>query len=196
MRRGLVLAAMIGVATASTTAHAMGTYITLELVAWSDDGTTAIVKRTTSSSGTAGAATEYILVGTRDAPTVTSFHSTLSPDTASEQIDTTACTKAGDAFAQLVTHRRFSGVVLHRDRCKTAERDVVTITPAGASLAAASSVPISEGDGDTMATRTGALLVMFTGENGDSSRPAHAKVLVPTPTGLQVRFDLRDAGRP
>ena len=57
MRARVLLTTSLGLVLSSSAAHAMGVYIDLQLVVWNDDGSSAIVKRITTSSGQVGAST-------------------------------------------------------------------------------------------------------------------------------------------
>jgi hypothetical protein len=199
----------------ATPAHAMGTYIDHELVAWSSDGKSVLVHRTTSSSATSGIAERYLLISAGDkSPLTVSFTNTQDPDRATQHVDAAACVKAVDQLEGALAAKKFRGVTLRREQCKT-KRDVVVVAADTAREAALSWVatPIertasARETGSVQATKlalasrpdeaadvssmTGQLVLVFYGQNGDSSGPAHVVVMQQTTTGYdQLIEDLR-----
>jgi hypothetical protein len=183
MLRALVIATILLVA---SSAHAMGVYITHELVAWNDDGTAALISQTTSSSGTAGMTHAYILVSADGSkPLVVSFDDTQDPDATTQHVDEIACGKAVDTLHYALVAHRFSGVNLRKEQCKAA-RDVVALTPATMTDVASSVQQLGDGN---LASKSGALILVLSGENADSSRAAHVKVFKSGKAGLAVVVD-------
>ena len=183
MLRRLVVAMIV---LAANQAHAMGVYINHELVAWNDDGTAALISQTTSSSGTAGMGHVYILVSADGSkPLVVSFDNTMDPDTATQHVDELACGKAVDTLHYALAARRFKGVNLRKEQCKGA-RDVVAVTPAATADVTSSIQHVGDG---ILASRSGALILVLSGENGDSSQPAHVAVYKPSKAGLVAIVD-------
>lgn len=178
-------------------AHAMGSYTSYDLIAWSEDGAAALLASNHSSSGAAGSSRTYLLV-TADTkiPTEFAFTNTYDPDTAHEKITPAACTKAADALAAMLAKHRFKGVAIHKDRCKVAARDVVAADAAATAIVEASWVAKAnaraattregtawelaqrEGHADDadVATTGGALVLVMWGQSGDSSGPKNGAV--------------------
>jgi hypothetical protein len=202
--------AALGLMAVATPAQAMGVYVNFDVVAWNDDGTSAIVSRDTSSSGTTGSTHAYILVSAGEPPAlVVRFTDLQDPDKQTEHIDRAACTKAAAAFATALGARRFHGVTVTAAACGTAARDVVRIDATAARLAALAWVATpaarpatdreqasaeaarqalgpTSGAGGTgwgvadVASLTGRLILIVTGGNGDSSTMGHLAVYART----------------
>jgi hypothetical protein len=173
----------------------MGVYIDLDLVAWSDDGSSALVTRTTSSSAGGGVGHDYILVTSGDKhPVVAAISDTQDPDHATEHVDRAACAKAALSLAKAVAAKHFRGVTIHADRC-AAKRDVVAVNAEAARVAATSWIakPVQRAatdretagwaiakkvtvDPSDVSAASAKLFLVFTGYNGDSSGPAHVAV--------------------
>ena len=172
----------------------MGSYSSYELVAWNDDGSSALLIHSGSSSGDAGASQSYILAGAGDKKTLDfELTNTRDPDTAHEKITAAACTKAADALEKALAAHHYKGVALHKDRCSTAKRDVVAIDAATAQAAELSWVAtpgvrppsaredaawklarLEKHDGATdVAATSGKLVLVMWGESGDSSAPKY-----------------------
>lgn len=215
---GCLVASLLAV---SAPAHAMGVYVNFSVIAWNADGSSALLTRDGSSSATAGATHDYILVSASDrTPVVFTFSDTQDPDAATEHVDHDACVKAAGALAKALTAKHFKGVTVKADHC-TATRDVVAVSADAAKAAAAAKVtpPFkrgktprdatsyaaaqaafgsgapSDGTDDEIAAASGVMAIVLSGENGDSSRPAHVAVYVPSKSGTSAdRWieDLRD----
>jgi hypothetical protein len=113
---------------ASTRAHAMGSYRQLDLVAWSSDGASALLTSHRSSSMYSGEIYEYVLVGSDAKVEVFTFHDTHDAERpANEHVDRAACERAAGQATRALAARKFRGVTIRRDRCATAEREVVAI---------------------------------------------------------------------
>jgi hypothetical protein len=221
MTRSALLAAAATTAAmlaAARPAHAMGTYITLEVVAWNKDGTATLVTRATGSSGTAGTTLDYFLV-TATAKTAAkfTFFDTTDPDKATQHVDAKACATSADALAKVLADKQFTGVTADKAQCKSAARNVVTISADAARDAKATLVapPIANShrtatrqqtagwaaaeaeqrdikqrapDGADVFAKTDALVLVLYGGNGDDSFPGHAAVYA---GGKRVIEDLR-----
>jgi hypothetical protein len=182
MRRVVFAMILLG----ATRAHAMGVYIDHVLVAWNDDGTAALISQTSSSSGTEGTARSYILVSADGAkPLVVSFDNTRDADTATQHVDEIACGKAVDTLHYALAAYHFRGVNLRKEQCKAA-RDVVALTPTTTADVASSVQQLGDG---VIASRSGALILVIAGENGDGSRSAHVAVYRPGKAGLALLVD-------
>lgn len=179
-----VLAALALVAI-PTSAHAMGGYTTLAVVAWSDDGNAVLLTRDSSSSGTVGSTHSYLLIGTGDtAPAVFTFDDTQDPDTAAQKVDVGTCQDDADKLRASLADKGFRGVKIRSDRCKR-DRAVVSISKAASKRVARSRPTGAPG----VFTATGALIVIVGGENGDDSPGAHAMVIEAGESGPAVLVD-------
>lgn len=190
------------------TASAMGSYERFELVAWSRDGRSALVVRTHTSSGTVGSHQSYTLLTTSGEARTFTFTSTEDVDTPTEHIDRATCETTARAAQRALAERRFSGVTAHPEHCATT-RTVIAVDPAAQNIAAASWVASPtdrsptprERAGDEartlvlhddpgasadVATRTGDLVLVFYGVNGDSSGPKWCAAVVRTKSGYQI----------
>lgn len=190
------------------TASAMGSYERFELVAWSRDGRSALVVNTHTSSGTVGSHQTYTLLVTTGETRTFTFTSTEDVDTPTEHVDRATCEATARAAQRALAERRFPGVAVHPERCATT-RDVLAVDPAAQDIAVASWVgsPIyrsptpRELAGDEarklvlhddpgapadVATRTGDLILVFYGVNGDSSGPKRCTAVVRTRSGYKV----------
>lgn len=194
----------------------MGTYITHDVVAWSADGASVLIHRTGSSSGDAGTSNHYLLVSAGDPhPLVVSFTNTRDPERATEHVGAAACSKAVDELARALAARRFRGVALRREQCKNTKREVVAVsadtaaatamswvaspivrTASPREIASAQAATLAGGEPGDVSTTTGALILVSTGINGDSSGPAHVAVMHRTKSGyVRLVDDLRDVSR-
>jgi hypothetical protein len=193
MRYLAVFVAML----ASVPAYAMGRYVNLELRAWNADGSAALVARTETSSGTVGTTHTFILVAAGAQPREFTFDDTQDGDTAVQKVDRASCLRAADALSRELATKRFR-VTIRRAACD-GDRGVVTVPLAtlresvDSMLTAPPNGPASPRQtamwdaakavvgGDlsnvVVAAKSGALVVVLWGENGDSSGPAHATVV-------------------
>jgi hypothetical protein len=199
-----VVASVLGVA-APRPAQAMGRYTTLNVVAWSADGSAALVLRSTTSSGTAGEARQYALVTAGEAkPASFVFFDTTDPEAPKQTVAAKSCEAAAVALVKALTVHHFKGVAVDRARCKTADRQVVAVSPEAALVASlayvaapkahdatpretAAAAALAVQDGDALALSDKLVLVLF-GENGNDSKPAHGAVFA---GGKKVVEDLR-----
>jgi hypothetical protein len=189
----------------ATLALAMGYYSDVTLAAWSSDGAAALVTRDTSSSGTAGNTHTYVVV-TTSGETEFTFDDTQDPDKAGQKVSVASCRKQAGELGKALAAGGFKGVRIDADRC-AGKRDVVTITADAQRAVEASwvALPVSRQptqreqlaldvakgigrEGLDVATTTGKLVLVFWGENGDSTGPAHASAFAGT---TQVVEDLR-----
>lgn len=212
--RSLLLPAAAAVATlaVSAPAHAMGRYVTLELIGWNADGTAVLLSRTESSSGTVGVTHQVILVGSRDPkPFVVSFDDTQDSDSRAQKIDVATCRANTRALGKALAAHRFTGAQVFPSRCKS-DRDVFSLRTQTRSAAIgdltqrppidAREAKVEEllvgalgqlpADAD-VESLTGDVVLVLDGVNGDESGPAHASVIAATPAGPKALFgDLRD----
>jgi hypothetical protein len=137
-RAALVALVLLVLVAAPTPARAMGRYIDYDVVAWNDDGTAALLSRIESSSGTVGVSRRYVLTGVGDrAPLVVSFDNTLDPDVDSQKIDRATCVRDALRLSSALATRRFRGVGVRADRCRT-DRAVVAPSKSEAARVASS----------------------------------------------------------
>ena len=176
MKRLLGLAVLL----AASRANAMGVYITVNFVAWSGDGGAALLARDETSSATAGAKHEYILVNGTDKPVAFTFTNTLDPDKAHEQIDKAACTKTADKLTKALAAGKFTGIDVKAASCAGSKRDVVVVS---ADVAKTSKTLMA-----SSVVTSAKLRIEFSGANGDDSGPAHAAVYVKTVEDLRDAF--------
>jgi hypothetical protein len=182
-----ILLASVILLLATSRAYAMGVYTTYSVVAWNSDGSAVLLEREISSSGTAGTSRAYLLFHMgATAPLVASFTDTQDPDHASEKIDQAACEKAADTLGKALDARHFRGVTLDATHCKR-DRAVVRVGKDSAQEAAVSMTAVR--DDTMMASTTGKLIVMMTGQNDDGSQPKHIEVRARTATGYTTLFD-------
>src|SRR5436190_933702 len=94
-------------------AHAMGSYINFEVIAWNGDGSAALIERTGSGSATAGTShvLEIVTAGEKD-PFMVSFNDTQDPDKATQHVDAKACRAAVVAMKAALAARKFTGITL------------------------------------------------------------------------------------
>jgi hypothetical protein len=179
-----VLAALALVAI-PTSAHAMGGYTSLAVVAWSDDGSAVLLTHDSSSSGTVGSTHSYLLIGAGDtAPAAFTFDDTQDPDTVSQKVDVATCQDDADRLRNALADKGFRGVKIRTDHCKS-DRAVVSISRAASKRVAKSRPAGAPG----VFTATGVLIVIVAGENGDDSPGAHAMVIEAGESGPAVLVD-------
>jgi hypothetical protein len=194
--RALLVVALV---TIPASAHAMGYYEDLTIVAWSSDGRAVLVTRDESSSATAGARREYVVVGIdHPTPVVVAFDDTTDEDTATQHIDVATCQKNARILKKALAANHFRGVAIHAGQCKGA-RAVVAISKAAADAVTAADLgeldqrrsrtdfeDIVAGKltdalgalpfGD-VASATGDLVLVLDGEDGAGGGPTDAKVI-------------------
>ena len=185
-------------------AHAMGVYITFNLVAWSSDGSSALLVRDEASSGTVGSSHGYVLVSATDKPVTYMETDTLDPDKATEKVTPAICKKTGEDLSKALAAKKFKGVDVKAGGCtatvsadvaKAAKASITDKPKAGSpGEAAIKLVNYSSPNAPTQAALTsGKLVLVLYGDNGDSSTPAHVDVLVPAAKGgFTNQGDLRN----
>lgn len=183
----MTLVGAAAVAAAAPNAHAMGTYINFDVVAFSTDGDAVLLHRTQSSSGTAGRSATYLLVtATSKTVETTSFDDTLDPDKATQHVSVAQCEKDAAAFAKKVAAAHIEALVFDAKACKSTravvgyDKNLVAVTvPA----------PTSSERQFLAAPGDGKLLLEMWGENGDSSFPGHVRVFVKSGDGYKLLVD-------
>jgi hypothetical protein len=211
MSKSMLASATVAAAVAladPSPAHAMGSYISYTLVAWSDDGASALLTEWHASSATAGSSVTYVLVGAADGaatPARYAFDNTVDPDHAKQRITAAECGKAAASLASDLTAHHFKGVAVRKDRCTDAGRaTVVTIDATAARTAEMSWVaqPVArraspreeaawklaatvtavepKAAAPDVASTTGKLVLVCYGQSGDSSGPKYCTAFAGT----------------
>ena len=152
--RFLAAAAIVFVA---VPAHAMGSYVDFEVVAWSRDGKSALVTRTATSSGMEGVRLDYIVITAGREPLV--FTTQATKDYDQPHIDTA---RAAHRLERVAKARGLDGRAVPKVRVPTAT-ERAAIDRAG---------HVAQDD-DSFVTVNGDFVLELSGRNGDESGPAH-----------------------
>lgn len=132
MRAALVALLLLG---STGPALAMGTDVSIDLVAWNADGTAALLHTSTSFDG--DTTDLYSVVGVGDKPELAVQIAGSSSHV--QTVDLTECAKAMAALAKSIAAHKFAGVTLRPDRCGVDKRDdAVTTSPSVTAAAKAS----------------------------------------------------------
>lgn len=142
---------------AAVPAHAMGSYVNFEVVAWSRDGKSALVERDATSSGMEGERVDYIVITAGREPQIFTTRATLDYD--QPHIDTA---REARRLERVVKARGLADHVAPEVRAPTAT-ERAAIDRAG---------HVAQDD-DSFVTVNGELVVELFGRNGDESTPAH-----------------------
>ena len=114
----------------SPAAHAMGTNVSVTLVAWNTDGSAALLARHTNNDG--DTSDEYVIAGvdtaTRAFVSVRLYGGNTGGST--QEIDRVSCLDAIQGLQTALSRRAFRDVWIHADRCR--QRDRGGIVTAGA----------------------------------------------------------------
>lgn len=108
----------------------MGSDVEIEIVAWNDDGSAALIETRSSRDGDRGLSYGVISAhdATDDAAVTATIH--VAPGDDTEQISEAECTRAMLALATSVSANRFHHVAVRPARCRGAHRDPVSISGA------------------------------------------------------------------
>jgi hypothetical protein len=140
MRRYLVLPILL----LATTAHAMGTDVVTDPIAWNPDGT-AVLLATATNRDMDKTLSYTIMFAATDQP----VHASLSQTSRDnghddEQLSVADCTKAAQQLAAAVAAASFAGVVIHPEACKRDRGAIVTIAASQQKLVAQSWVALPQ----------------------------------------------------
>ena len=112
-------------------AHAMGSDVQLELVAWNGDGSSALLLQRVHAAETVGDTANYVVVTVKEPkPLMVPFSDTTHErrEPAKQGVDLDTCVNAMGTLKKALEAKNFRGVTVVADRCKSAERNVVSVT--------------------------------------------------------------------
>ncbi len=114
----------------SSSAHAMGSDWTADLLAWNTDGSAALIEKQTFRDGDRSTSFAVVVAGAKAVDLAIS--STLREDSKDvEQIAVADCVKAAKQLATAVSSNRVAGITVDADQCKSDRRKVVTVVTGG-----------------------------------------------------------------
>jgi hypothetical protein len=174
---------------AASRAEAMGSYVNFEVLAWSTDGSSALLSRVATSSAESGAVIDRIIVTAGDPkPLVFTIADAREEPIAEKQI---AINRR--ALERAMSARGFCGAP-HAPRCHVeSDRERIEREAALRNIDREAVGPLP--DDAELATLTGRLVIVLEGKNGDESGPAHAHVFSHVGLRWDAPFDLRYATR-
>lgn len=117
VRTIVILALLVA---AAGPAHAMGSDVSYDLVAWNQDGSSALLRRTASSEG--DASVSYVLATVDDDPRLDVVVSQTERASRAQQVDRATCTESLRDLARALAAHHFRGVTVHPARCRHADR--------------------------------------------------------------------------
>lgn len=143
------LGLVLGLLAASTgTAAAMGSDVSVDLVAWNRDGSAAVLATHTFRDGDRSTRYSIVAVGAKPVEAAVS-QTTRDSGRDDEQIGLAACKQATAQLAAALTAHHFDGVVAKSARCSDAKRDIVVVTAAVSDAADRSWVALPQGRSPT-----------------------------------------------
>jgi hypothetical protein len=122
MRRAVIAPLLL----AAATAHAMGTDVSTQLIAWNADGSVALLATATNRDG--DKSTSYALLSATDPLLTAAISRTVRANSMdNEAISVADCTAAAHQLARALDAAKFAGVTVHADACKGDRRKVLAI---------------------------------------------------------------------
>jgi hypothetical protein len=187
IRLAIVAAVVLAVPAA---AHAMGSDVMIDLVAWNGDGSAALLRRATSRDG--DHSTTFVVVS---ADTTEPFEAAISatmrePGVDVEQLEAAACeTAAGELQRTLAAHH-FGTVAVRPGRCRTRRRDEVVFVGPQPPQLPAFAIPDAlapECEQLEVVTRTARLILVFSTFACGSPTKMRVQTFVPVAGGFEPR---------
>jgi hypothetical protein len=122
MRRAVILSILL----ATSTAHAMGTELYTQLVAWNADGTAALLETQTDRDG--DKSTSYVVLSATNLRLTAALSETIRANSADdEQIAVADCTTAAQQLARAVAAAKLADVTVRPDACKRDRGAIVKV---------------------------------------------------------------------